>query len=331
MLQAVAIGGAGIGAIKLVDVPKPTPGAGEVLVRLTAATLNYRDFAFASGRLPGMTKEPEYVPLSCAAAVVEVVGEGVARVKIGERVQPIFALGWLDGSQPTMDMLGGFADGVARQYACFPADSLVHLPDMLSDMEAATLTCAGLTAWAALTQHRQLQPGEWVLCPGTGGVSIAALQFAKAMGAHVVVTSSSDDKLTRAKALGADICINYRTDPDWPAEVRKAVGGGVDIVVDVVGADDLEANLSLLNEGGLIATIGMLGHDFSWGKEPAGDQRFGRISVGNRTQHEAMLAFIVAHAIKPVVDVIYPLEAIQDAFRHLEKAQFFGKIGISLS
>jgi NADPH:quinone reductase-like Zn-dependent oxidoreductase len=329
MLQAVAIGGAGVHAIEIQDVPKPTPGPGEALVRLTSATLNYRDFAFASGLLPGMTKEPSYIPLSCAAGTVEAIGEGVSRVKTCDRVQPIFALSWFDGPQPTMDMLGGPVDGVARQYACFPAESLVHIPVSLSDMEAATLPCAGLTAWAALTQHRQLQANEWVLCPGTGGVSIAALQFAKAMGAHVAITSSSDDKLKRAKELGADIAINYRTHPDWASELRKSING-VDIVVDVVGAGDFETNLSLLNEGGLIATIGFLGSGFSWGKEAAGETRTAKISVGNRKQHEAMLAFIEANNLHPVVDAVLPLAQIRDAFHRLEAGAFFGKIGIDL-
>lgn len=330
MLSAFARGGAGIDSIKLRELPVPQPGPGEALVRLTAATLNFRDHAFITGRLPGMTKEPEYVPLSCAAGMVEAVGDGVSRIKLGDRVQPLFALGWLDGPQPTMAMLGGLADGVARQYACFPAESLVHLPDMLGDLEAATLTCAGLTAWSALTQHRLLQPGEWVLCPGTGGVSVAALQFAKAMGAKVAITSSSNAKLARAKALGADVCVNYRTQPDWASEVRAQIGGGVDVVVDVVGADHFETNLGLLNEGGLIATIGFLGSEFSWGKEAAGDPRLGRISVGNRVQHEAMLAFVEAHGVRPVVDVVYPLDRLGDAYHLLESGRFFGKIGINL-
>jgi NADPH:quinone reductase-like Zn-dependent oxidoreductase len=330
MLQAVATGGAGIGAIRLEEVARPAPAAGEALLRLTAATLNYRDFAFVSGRLPGMTKEPDYVPLSCAAAVVEAVGEGVTRVKPGDRVQPIFALGWLEGPQPTLQMLGGFADGVARQSACFPAESLVLIPDCLDDMEAATLPCAGVTAWAALTQHRQVKPGDWVLCPGTGGVSIAALQFAKAFGAKVAITSSSDAKLARAKALSADLCINYRTSPDWGAALRSAIGGGVDFVIDVVGGDDLATNAALLNAGGQISTIGMLGGDFSWGKEPAGTV-CARVSVGNRAQHEAMLAFIAAHRLKLVVDRIFPLRQIQEAFRCLESGAFFGKVGIDLS
>lgn len=330
-LSAIAVGGNGIESLEIRASAIPEPGPGEALVRLTAATLNYRDFAFISGRLPGMTKQPDYVPLSCGVGSVVAVCAGVERVAIGDRVQPLFALGWLHGLQPTMDMLGGFADGTARQYALFPAESLVHIPDSMGDLEAATLPCAGLTAWNALNLHRKVQPGEWVLCPGTGGVSLAAMQFAKAMGAHVIVTSSSDAKLARAKSMGADVTINYTTHPDWAAEARRALDGkGVDVVVDVVGADHFETNLGLLNEGGLIATIGFLGSEFSWGKEAAGDPRTGRISVGNRDEHEAMVAFCAQHSIRPVVDVVYDLTRIKDAFSHLASGKFFGKVGVNL-
>lgn len=331
MQGVYAVGGSGIASLELRKEAVSLPGPGEALIRINAATLNFRDLAFITGRLPGMTKLPDYVPLSCGAGEVVAIGDDVTRVAIGDRVQPLFALGWLDGPQPTMDMLGGLADGVARTHAVFPADSLIRLPDMLSDLEAATLPCAGLTAWNALTLHRPIKPGEWVLCPGTGGVSIAALQFAKAAGANVVITSSSNAKLARARALGADVTVNYRDHPDWVSEARKALGGrGVDVVVDVVGADQFETNLALLEPGGLIATIGFLGSEFSWGKEAAGDPRTGRISTGNRKQHEAMLGFIAEHSVRPVVDVVYPLERLADAYRRLENGRFFGKVGVTL-
>jgi NADPH:quinone reductase-like Zn-dependent oxidoreductase len=328
---AKAIGGQGIDSIRLDEADIPTPAPGEALVRLNAAMLNYRDWLFVSGALPDMTKTPDYVPLSCGAGVVTAVGEGVTRVKAGDRVSPIFSQVWLTGRMPSMQMLGGFADGTARQYATFDAEGLVLNPPELGDLEAATLPCAGLTAWNALFQHRPIKPGEWVYCPGTGGVSLAAMQFAKAAGAHVVITSSSDEKLTRAKAMGADICINYRTVPDLAKAIRDALGGaGVDVVVDVVGKDQLELNLSLLNNGGLVAAIGMLGAHFSWGADQFDDKRLGRISVGNREEHEDMLAFCAKHAIRPVVDVVYPLDRLADAYRHLKSGRFFGKVGITL-
>ncbi|MET0250587.1 MAG: NAD(P)-dependent alcohol dehydrogenase [Novosphingobium sp.] len=331
MKSAVAIGGQGIDSIAVREVDVPAPGTGEALVRLKQATLNFRDVLFVTGRLPDMTKQPDYVPLSCATGEVVALGDGVARVSVGDRVSPIFALGWIEGTQTTMEMLGGFADGVARQYACFPAESLVRVPDELGDLEAATLTCAGLTAWSALFRPRPLKPGEWVLCQGTGGVSLAALQFAKAAGAHVAITSSSDAKLARARAMGADITVNYRSEPDWAAAVRRELGGsGIDILVDVVGASQVETAAALLNEGGIIAAIGMLGSEFSWGFVEVKGHPVARISVGNRGEHEAMLAFCAAHAIRPVVDVVYDLARIQDAYRHLESGAFFGKVGLNL-
>jgi NADPH:quinone reductase-like Zn-dependent oxidoreductase len=336
MLSAVAVGGQGIDGIEVRETAVPEPGDGEALLRLKAASLNFRDLLFVTGRLPNMTKQPNYVPLSDACGEVVAVGKGVTRVRPGDRVQPIFALGWLEGRQPTMDMLGGFADGTARQFACFPAESLVKVPDTLGDLEAATLTCAGLTAWNALFQPRPLQAGEWILCQGTGGVSLAALQFAKAAGACVAITSSSDAKLARARALGADITVNYRTEPDWAAAVRRKLGeaqdgrGGVDIIVDVVGASQVESAAALLNPDGVIAAIGMLGSEFSWGFTDVDGHPVARISVGNRDEHEAMLAFLQRHALRPVIDAVYDLTRLRDAYRHLESGRFFGKIGVNL-
>ena len=269
------------------------------------------------------------IPLSCATGTVVAVGAGVTRVKLGDRVNPIFAPGWISGREPTTDHLGGRADGVARQLANFAAEALVHVPDELGDLEAATFPCAGLTAWNALFLARPLQPGEWVLCHGTGGVSLAALQFAKAHGANVVLTSSSDAKLRRGKALGADVTLNYRDDPDWAAKARTA-SGGIAIVIDVAGAAQLDANASTLAPGGIIAAIGMLASDFSWSRMGSSPAAIVPINVGNRDEHEAMVAFSAAHSIRPVVDVVYDLDRMADAYRHLESGQFFGKIGVNL-
>ena len=330
MKQAKAVGGEGIDAVTISEAAIPAAGPGEALVRLHAATLNFRDLIIVRGMMKGLTKEPDVVPLSCGAGVVVSVGAGVTRVKTGDRVTPIFTQRWIDGPQTSMEMLGGSCDGTARQYGVFDAESLCLIPDQLGDLEAATLPCAGLTAWSALTQHRQLAAGEWVMLHGTGGVSIAALQFAKAMGGKVVITSSSDAKLARAKSMGADITINYRSNPDWEAAVRSAVGGNnIAIVVDVVGVDQFDRNAALLANGGLVAAIGMLGSDFSWGKEGQG-VNVGRITVGSRTQHEAMTAFIKAHNIRPVVDIVYDLNRLQDAYRMLESGQFFGKVAVNL-
>jgi NADPH:quinone reductase-like Zn-dependent oxidoreductase len=327
---AIAKGGAGIDAVEIREADVPAPGPGEALVRLKAATLNFRDLLFAKGILPGLTKQPGYVPLSCAAGEVVAVGDGVDRVRPGDRVNPTFYQGLDSGDQPmTPNMLGGSADGVARNYGVFPAGSLCRIPDELGDLEAATLPCAGLTAWTAVFGPRPLQPGEWVLVQGTGGVSLAALQWAKGAGANVVVTSSSDAKLNRARAMGADVTVNYRTTPNWAEAARAKLGGeGVDIVVDVVGTGQLQASAGLLNEGGIIAAVGMLEGTFSWGQEIG--KPIVAISVGSRDQHEAMLAFAARHAIRPVVDVVYDLDRVRDAMRHLESGQFFGKVGVNL-
>lgn len=326
---AYAKGGAGIDAVQVRETAMPEAGAGEVLVRLTAATLNFRDLLFSKGVLQNMTKQPEYVPLSCATGEVVAVGAGVDGFKPGERVNPTFVQGVARSEGMSPHMLGGTADGVARTHAVFPAISLCKVPDELGDLEAATLACAGLTAWSALFTPRPIQAGEWVLVQGTGGVSLAALQWAKAAGANVVLTSSSDAKLRRGAALGADVTINYRTTPDWAAAARAKLGGkGVDIVVDVAGAQDLAVSAAALNDGGIIAAVGMLAGDFSWGRDIG--KTIAPIAVGSPDQHDAMLAFAAKHRIRPVVDVVYDLDRIQDALRRLESGAFFGKVGVNL-
>lgn len=325
---ALAEGGAGIDAITVTEQPVPEPGPGEAQVRLVAATLNYRDFLFATGRLSGMTKTPRYVPLSCATGEVTALGAGVTGLKIGDRVNPTFIQGQAEGSPMPM-MLGGNVDGVARQWAVFPADRLCVVPDELGDLEAATLACAGLTAWSALFGARPIRAGETVLVQGTGGVSLAALQWAKAAGAHVIITSSSDAKLNRALALGADQGVNYRSQGDWAGAVRAALGGkGVDIVIDVAGASQLEASADLLNDGGQISAIGMLDGEFSWTRKI--EKSLVPISVGSPEQHAAMLAFAARHRIRPVVDIVYDLDRIGEALHRLESGRFFGKVGIGL-
>jgi NADPH:quinone reductase-like Zn-dependent oxidoreductase len=329
MKTAIAKPGAGIDAVTVTEAPILAAGPGEALVRLHVATLNFRDLLFIKGILTGMTKEPDYVPLSCATGTVVAVGAGVDRVAIGDRVNPMFFQQVTSGDAGSAWMLGGSTDGVARQYGAFPAGSLCKVPDELGDLEAATLACAGLTAWSALFGNRPIRPGEWVLAQGTGGVSLAALQWAKAAGAKVAITSSSDAKLARARAMGADVIVNYRTSPDWADAVRQAIGGNhVAILIDVAGASQLEASAGLLADDGILAAIGMLDGDFSWGREIG--KPIVPISVGHRDQHEAMLAFAAAHAIRPVVDIVYDLDRIQDALRHLESGAFFGKVGVNL-
>jgi NADPH:quinone reductase-like Zn-dependent oxidoreductase len=328
MKSAFARVGGGIDSITFQHVPMPTPGPGEALVQLKAAALNFRDLLILRGVL-GKAKEPSYVPLSDATGEVIAVGDGVSRVAIGDRVNPLFAQGWFTGTRPTGLMLGGPADGVARQYATFDAANLCRIPDQIGDPEAATLPCAGLTAWNALFGPRPLQAGEWVLVQGTGGVSLAALQWAKAAGAKVILTSSSDAKLQRGAALGADITINYRSTPDWASAARDALGGrGVDIVVDVVGAAQIEGCASAVADDGIIAAVGQLQGEASWGKQVS--RSVIPIAIGNREQHEAMLTFCAARAIKPVIDATFGLPELPAALRLLESGAFFGKIAINM-
>jgi NADPH:quinone reductase-like Zn-dependent oxidoreductase len=331
MRGAVAIGGAGWSGLSFRNMPIPEPGPGEALIRIRAATLNYRDLIMLKGLLPGLTKQPDYVPLSCAAGMVVAVGQGVTRVKPGDRVSPLLAQGWIDGPPDPKRMLGASLDGVARPYAVFEAESLVPLPDALDDMEAAALPCAGLTAYSALFGACAVQRGQWVLVQGTGGVAIAALQWAKAAGAHVAVTSSSDEKLAHAAALGADMTVNYRTLPDWAGAVQHVLGHGVDIVIDVVGAGGLGASARVLREGGVIAAIGMLDGAFNWSRQEYQGRRIVPVTVGNRARHEAMLAFAARHRVRPIVEAVYALDRLADGLAHLESGHFFGKIGIDIN
>lgn len=328
MKEFRATAGCGVPSLALRETAIPSPAPGEALVHLKAASLNFRDLLVIDGKVPGV-QQPDYVPLSDAAGEVIAVGSGVTRVQPGDRVSPIFALGWIDGPRPTASMLGGPVDGVARGYACYDAESLVRLPDGLGDLEAATLPCAGLTAWNALFGPRPLQKGEWILLQGTGGVSMAALQWAKAAGAFVTITSSSNAKLERAISAGADLVVNYREDPDWAAKAVERRGGHLyNIVVDVVGEAETHNCARALGDGGIIAAVGRLEGEASWGKDVG--KPVLPIVVGNRTQHEAMLAFAADHGIRPIVDIVFDLERLPKAMAHLRAANAFGKIGINL-
>ena len=231
----------GAEGMALVEKPVPSPGPGEVLVRLKAATLNYRDLLTVKGGYGSRQKFP-LIPLSDGAGVVEAVGSDVTQLKRGERVIGSFFEGWLGGDPDETKMhtgLGGALDGVLQEYRVFPAHALVKTPDHLSDAEAASLPCAGLTAWSAVVKLGNVKPGQTVLTQGTGGVSIFALQFAKMSGARVIATSSSDAKIERLKELGADLTINYKTTADWGKVARQSTARGVDLVVEVGGVGTL--------------------------------------------------------------------------------------------
>ncbi|UPG71243.1 NAD(P)-dependent alcohol dehydrogenase [Roseomonas gilardii subsp. gilardii] len=313
----------------------PRPGRRQVLVRMRAASLNYRDLLVATGRYGRAGVQPGLVPLSDGAGEVAAVGPDVTRVKEGDRVAGIFMQGWIAGPPDESyraTALGGSIDGVLAEYVLFEEEGLVHLPEHLSFEEGACLPCAGVTAWNALTALRPVGPEQTVLLLGTGGVSILALQFAHAAGARVILTSSSDTKLERAKALGADAGVNYRTHPDWEKEVWTLTGRrGVDHVVEVGGAGTLPKSIAATRVGGAVHLIGVL----TGGQidplpvmQKAIDLR--GVFVGSREMFEAMNRAVAFHRIHPVIDRVFPFEEAQAAYRHLESQAHLGKVVIRL-
>jgi NADPH:quinone reductase-like Zn-dependent oxidoreductase len=325
----------GFDSLTLMEGDIPTPGRGQVLVRIRAASLNFRDLSVATGRYVMGTLPPNLVPLSDGAGEVVETGPDVTRVKPGDRVAGIFMQGWLGGEiEPSYrdTALGGAIDGVLAEYVVFDQQGLVHIPAHLSYAQAATLPCAAVTAWNALTGLHPILPGQTVLVLGTGGVSIFALQFAVAAGARVIATSSSDAKLQRARAFGAADGINYKETPEWQAEVRRLTDGrGVDHVVEVGGPGTLPRSIAAARLGGVVSMIGVLTRGQI---DPlsilAGGVIVRGVFVGSRAMFEAMNRAIALHRIEPVIDRIFPLEAAAEAYRALKSAQHVGKIVISL-
>jgi NADPH:quinone reductase-like Zn-dependent oxidoreductase len=336
-VRAVEIrGGFGLDHLALVERPEPRPGPGQALVRLRAASLNYRDLLTVEGKYNPKQKLP-LIPCSDGTGEVVEIGEGVARVAPGDRVSPLFAQRWLAGA-PTREKLrstlGGPLDGTLAELAVFDQEGLVKIPQHLSDEEAATLPCAAVTAWSALVAEGGVTAGDTVLVQGTGGVSLFALQIAKLLGARVIATSSRDDKLARARALGADAGINYRDVPEWGARVKELTGGaGADHVVEVGGAGTLQQSLRAVRFGGTISLIGNL----------AGTKaellltqifmqrlRVNGILVGHRESFEAMNRAIALHELRPVIDRVFPLAEVRAAFDHMAAGDHFGKIVIRI-
>jgi NADPH:quinone reductase-like Zn-dependent oxidoreductase len=322
----------GIEKLALVEREKPGPGPGEVLVRMKAASLNYRDYMVVKGLYNPRMKRP-MVPLSDGAGVVEEIGPGVTRFKKGDRVAACFMQKWIEGPgtrEKAASALGGAIDGVLREYAAFSEDGLVAVPGSLSDAEAAALPCAAVTAWHALFEHTAMAPGETVLIQGTGGVSVFALQFAHVAGLRTIVTSSSDEKLERARQLGANETINYKKVAAWEQEARRLTGGhGVDQVIEVGGSDTMPRSLRAVRVQGAISVIGVLS-----GAEPAvspreilmNSVRVQGIYVGSRLMFERMNRAIEFHRIKPVVDREFAWTEFPEALRYMESQQHFGKI-----
>src|SRR5438067_417535 len=323
--------GFGVDALRIGERPDPTPGARQAVLEMRAWSLNYRDLLVVNGVGRWRPSLPR-IPLSDGVGVVVATGNGVSRVKVGDRVAPIFYPNWIDGevaAEKTAQPLGGAAaDGVLAEYAAFEETSLVHVPLHLSDEQAATLPCAAVTAWNAVVASGGVARGQTVVTLGTGGVSLFSLQFAKVVGARAIVTSSSDEKLVRAKELGAAAGVNYRSTPDWPtAIVGLTGGGGADCVVDTVGG--LQQAIEAVRPGGTVAFVGLLAGTSAqvdlvafMGKSA----RVQAIDVGSREMFETMNRAIQLHQLRPVIDRVFGFSEARAALEYLQQGRHFGKI-----
>jgi NADPH:quinone reductase-like Zn-dependent oxidoreductase len=330
-------GSTDMSSMKLIECDAPEPAEGQVLIRVHATSLNYRDHAVVTGKYFGGILGRDTVPLSDGAGEVVDVGANVRRFKKGDRVAGNFFQGWIDGvpNPATLNALGSPADGMLAEYVVLDQQGVVAIPEHLSYEEAATLPCAAVTAWNALMVSGTVRAGQSVLALGTGGVSIFALQFAKMGGARVIITSSDDAKLERAKELGADDTVNYKTTPDWDQEVLKLTNGrGVDHVVEVGGAGTLAKSFASVGFRGQISLIGVLsGREGDTNPHPLmlKNACLTGIFVGSRTMFEQMNEAIAINEMQPVVDKAFPFEAAADAFAYQLSGSHFGKVVISVS
>ena len=327
----------GIDSLTLFEKEPGQPGPGQVQVKVHAISLNYRDLMVVQGRYNPKLAMPR-VPCSDGAGEVLAVGAGVTQWKPGDRVAGIFMQNWQDGpltASKAKGALGGDIDGMLATEVVLSQHGLVQIPEHLSYEEAAALPCAAVTAWNALFKAAKTQPGDTILIQGTGGVSIFALQFAKLAGARVLGISSSDEKLERAKTLGLDEGLNYRTSPDWEKWALEQTGGaGVDMVVEVGGAGTLPRAIKAVRPEGVVAQIGVLS-----GAAETVDVRpilarqvcIQGVYVGSKTDFVAMNQAISQSQLKPVIDRVFPFVDAQAALRHMESAAHFGKIVISAS
>jgi NADPH:quinone reductase-like Zn-dependent oxidoreductase len=335
MAKAMIVGpGGGFDRVSAEKRAVPEPGPGEVTVRLRASSLNYHDYAVVSGMWG--PSEPR-IPMSDGAGEVTSIGSGVTEFAVGDAVVSTFFPTWHDGQAEVIGFAtvpGDGIDGYAREAVTRPATAFTRAPAGWDHAEAATLTTAGLTAWRALHEDGRLKAGETVLIQGSGGVSVFALQFAKMAGATVIATSSSDEKLARLKALGADHLINYKQDPAWGETARRITGGrGVDHVIEVGGPGTLEQSMEAAKVGGHVSVIGILtGVAGPLQVVPAllKQLRLQGVLVGSRRQQSDMVRAIDASGMKPVIDRRYPLDALVEAFRHQESNRHFGKICLEM-
>jgi NADPH:quinone reductase-like Zn-dependent oxidoreductase len=320
--------------LHIVEVPEPSPGPGEAVVAVRACSLNFRDLAVSRGAYGGTVTTP-LVPLSDGAGEVLATGPGVTRVKPGDRVAGIFMQKWLSGpvdDEKAASAMGGAIDGMLAERVCLNAEGLTRIPEHLSYEEAATLPCAGVTAWNALFHSGQLRPGQTVLTLGTGGVSTFALQFAKMAGARVIATSGNPVKLDRVKAMGADEVLNYKATPDWDKSVKELTHGvGVDHIVEVGGAGTLPRSIRAGRRGGHIALIGVLTGGGEIDPRPILMKaiRLQGIYVGSREMFEEMNRAISLSGLRPVVDHIFAFADFPAAMQYMATGAHFGKICIA--
>jgi NADPH:quinone reductase-like Zn-dependent oxidoreductase len=334
----ITAGSTSLDGLKRCARPDPLASSRQILVKLQAVSLNYRDLAIARGQYFGGAVGTSTIPLSDGTGEVTAVGSGVTRFKIGDRVCGTFFRGWTDGrvpDGPRVALGAPPADGVLAEYATFDEQDAVKVPGHLSPEAAATLPCAAVTAWHALVENGRVTPGESVLIIGTGGVSIFALQFARLAGARVIALSSSDAKLERARKLGADAGINYRTTPEWEVEVlRLTQGRGVEHVIEVGGVGTLGRSMAAIAAGGRIQLIGVLtGH----GSQPPSPYALmvkqasvQGVFVGSRGQFERMNAAIASSRLEPVIDRVFGFDEAAAAYQHLETGGHFGKVVIRI-
>lgn len=323
----------GLDNLQLGELPEPTPGPGEVRIRMNAVALNYRDLLITDGgHVRGALADKPIIPFGEGCGVVDAIGEGVTRVGIGERVIPALLPRWLAGP-PTPERVAGALGmnmpGLGREYAVIGEEALVRAPDFLSDAEAACLACAALTAWSALFAGPRLRPGNVALLQGTGGVALAALQFASVAGLETMITSSSDEKLERARAYGAAHGINYRMNPTWSRVSRRLTGGrGADLVLDMGAPGSFEESLRAIRTGGQVSVVGMLdsGSNLNPATLLASAARVRAVLVGSRDMLEEMCRAISLHRIRPIISDVMPWTEARKGLEALRSQSRFGKI-----
>ncbi|HEY8561902.1 MAG TPA: NAD(P)-dependent alcohol dehydrogenase [Pyrinomonadaceae bacterium] len=334
-MKAYTTLGDGIDALELNETETPAPKKGEILVKMRAAALNYRDLLVVKGQ-GGWKPGERRIPVSDGVGEAVAVGESVSRVKTGDRVAGIFLPRWTDGELTpekfVLPLGGAAADGVLAEYVAFDESAVVKVPAHLSDEEAATLPCAAVTAWHAVSRRSQVKSGETVLIQGTGGVSLFALQIAAARGARPIVTSSSDEKLERARGFGAFQTVNYKDFPNWDEKTLELTNkAGVDHVIEVVGGENLNRSLNAVKVSGTISFIGLLAGLSApvdtW-QFVAKNVRLHGIETGSREMFEELNGFLERHRIKPVIDRTFEFADAKNALRHLESGAHFGKIVI---